>query len=220
MPADAGEVVASDLEGTLTTAETWRAVADRLKAGGLGRRYRTFVLRRLPQVLAARAGLVDRQRFRDRWISDLTGLLGGRSIADVEALAEDIVERVLWPGRRIDVIDELADHRRAGRTIILCSGTYQPVLDAFARRLEADALGSALESSDGALTGRLADEPNTGPRKAARLRSALGSRRLVAAYGDSLADAEMLAAAAEPVAVHPEPRLRRLAAERGWRVIG
>jgi len=214
------ELVAADLEGTLSRAETWRALARRLRAAGLERRYRLFVLRRLPAVVGVRLGLIARQQFRDRWLSDFAGLLRGTSVAGFERLAEAIVAEDLWPARNLAAVGELEAHIAADRRVVLCSGTYQPVLEAFARRLgAADAMGTPLEASDGMLTGRLAQPPNTGPRKAARLRAALDGRRLRAAYGDSLADAEMLESAAEPVAVLPEPDLRRLAAARGWRTL-
>jgi HAD superfamily phosphoserine phosphatase-like hydrolase len=215
-----GEAVAADLEGTLTTAETWRAVAAHLRRSGRGGAYRRFLLPRLPLVVLARLGLIDRQAFRDRWITDLARLLDGTPVAEMERLAEQIVVSELWPARREEVVAALAAQRSLGREIILCSGTYQPVLEAFARRLGAEALGTALAADGGVLTGRLLAPPNTGRRKAERLAAALAGRRLVAAYGDSLADTEMLAASDDPVAVHPEAGLRRLADERGWRVIG
>ena len=213
-------MVASDLEGTLSSAETWRALARRLRASGLERRYRLFVLRRLPAIAGVRLGLVARQHFRDRWLADFAGLLRGTSVAAFERLAEAIVAEDLWPARNLAAVRELEAHIAAGRSVVLCSGTYQPVLEAFARRLgAADALGTPLEASDGTLTRRLAEPPNTGPRKAARLRAALAGRSLCAAYGDSLADAEMLESAAEPVAVLPEADLRTLARSRGRRVL-
>lgn len=215
-----GEAIAADLEGTLTTAETWRAVAAHLRRSGRSGEYRRFLLPRLPLVVLARLGLIDRQAFRDRWITDLARLLRGTSVGEMERLAEEIVELELWPARREEVVAALIAEHDQGRAVILCSGTYQPVLEAFARRLAAEALGTPLATDGDRLTGRLVAPPNTGRRKARRLTAALGGRRLVAAYGDSLADAEMLAASDEPVAVHPEPGLRRLADERGWRVIG
>jgi HAD superfamily phosphoserine phosphatase-like hydrolase len=224
-----GEAVAADLEGTLTTAETWRALAAYLRRSGRSGAYRRFLLPRLPLVVLARLGLIDRQAFRDRWITDLARLLRGTPVDEMERLAEQLVADELWPARREEVVAALAAQHGQGRAIVLCSGTYQPVLEAFARRLgeealgtppEVEALGTALATDAGVLTGRLVTPPNTGRRKADRLAAALAGRRLVAAYGDSLADAEMLAASDEPVAVHPEAGLRRLADERGWRLIG
>jgi HAD superfamily phosphoserine phosphatase-like hydrolase len=223
-----GEAVAADLEGTLTTAETWRAVAAHLRRSGRSGAYRRFLLPRLPLVVLARIGLIDRQAFRDRWITDLARLLDGTPVDEMEHLAEQIVATELWPARREEMVAALAAQRNLGREIILCSGTYQPVLEAFARRLGTEAVGSppgvealgtSLVTEAGVLTGRLVAPPNTGRRKAERLAAALAGRRLVAAYGDSLADTEMLAASDDPVAVHPEAGLRRLADERGWRVI-
>jgi phosphoserine phosphatase len=60
---------------------------------------------------------------------------------------------------------------------------------------------------------------NTGARKVATLRDVLHGAPLVAAYGDSWADAPMLEASDMPVAVGPDRRLEALALERGWRVI-
>jgi phosphoserine phosphatase len=79
-------------------------------------------LARLPQVALARLGLIDRQRFRDRWITDLARLLRGTRVNEMEELAEQIVERELWPARRADVVALLAAHRDAGRSVI-CSGS-------------------------------------------------------------------------------------------------
>ncbi|HUG47169.1 MAG TPA: HAD-IB family phosphatase [Candidatus Limnocylindria bacterium] len=213
------EVVACDLEGTLTGAETWRGLARRLRATGREGRYRRFILRRLPVVAGVRLGVVDRQRFRDRWLADFAVLLRGLRVTDMDDLAERVVEEDLWPARREDVVAELEAHRAAGREVLLCSGTYQPVLEVLARRLGGQALGTVLEQHEGRLTGRLSHPPNTGARKTDSLSRALAGRTLRAAYGDSLADTGMLEASQEAVAVRPEAGLRQLAVARGWRIL-
>ena len=45
------------------------------------------------------------------------------------------------------------------------------------------------------------------------------SVRTCAFYSDSLSDLPMLEAAAQPMVVHPDVRLRRLARKRGWRIL-
>lgn len=94
------------------------------------------------------------------------------------------------------------------------------MLEAFARRIGAEAVGTPLEFSGGRATGRLAGAVNTGNTKAKRLSERLGAGELLAAYGDTLADLPMLALAETPVAVRPDTRLKEEALGRGWRVLG
>jgi HAD superfamily phosphoserine phosphatase-like hydrolase len=149
----------------------------------------------------------------------VAAMLRGVEVAEFAGLAQRIVDRDLWPDRLPPVVDELEAHRQAGRRVILCSGTFQPVLEAFAHRLDAEAHGTRLEEANGRLTGRLLEPPNTGPRKAARLAVAREGAMLRAAYGDSLADLAMLEQSREAIAVHPEGKLREVALARGWRII-
>jgi phosphoserine phosphatase len=82
------------------------------------------------------------------------------------------------------------------------------------------ALGTPLEVEGGVFTGRLRGPVRSGAHKAEYLRKLLRGEALYAAYGDSLPDLSMLELAEQPVVVYPEPRLRALAVERNWRVIG
>ena len=218
-------LVVADLEGTLTSGETWRGVGAWLSQNGRRGRYRCFLAPRLAALPLVRLGLVSRQAFRDRWIRDLARLLDGLALADVARLAEEVVERQLWPGRRSSVIAELEAALAAGSRVAIASGTYQPVLDAFISRLSVGpagavvGLGTPLQWADGRTTGRLAGPIGTGRRKAQRVRAWSGGERLAAAYGDSLADVAMLEMALIPVAVAPDADLRPLATRRGWRIL-
>jgi len=224
-PTDPAPVVAADLEGTCTAGETWRGVARWLGANGRTWRYRRFFLPRLAALPLVRVGLVERQAFRNRWIRDLARLLDGLDGAELDALAEEVVATELWPKRRVAVLDELARAAVDGARVVIASGTYEPVLAAFAARLSGGAagrvalLGTPLEMRDGRTTGRLAAPIGTGARKAARVLDLAAGADLAAAYGDSLADAPLLEAALQAVAVAPDDELRPLAAARGWRIL-
>ncbi|MFN8514926.1 MAG: HAD family hydrolase [Chloroflexia bacterium] len=151
------ELVASDLEGTLTTGETWRGVGRYLReerGPWAGMRYRAFFAMNTPGILLARRGLFDEQGMRIRWMRDLSRFFRGFDAAELGRMAEWVVERELWPKRREVVIAELAAHRAAGRRVLLVSGTYQPVLEVFARRIGAEAIGTPLEVREGRATGR------------------------------------------------------------------
>lgn len=209
--------VASDLEGTLSTGESWKGIGRYLKGHGRGRDYRAFFLARMPGYAATKvAG--DEQKFRDAWMARLARLLRGMGPAELDRLAEWVVEKEMWPNRRGAVLDELRRHKEAGERLVLAAGVYQPVLEAFARRIGAEAVGTPLEYSGGRATGSLIGAVNTGRAKAARLAEQVGPAKLTAAYGDTLPDRYMLEMSEKPVAVAPDPELRAEAQRRGWRV--
>jgi phosphoserine phosphatase len=212
-------IVASDLEGTLTTGETWKALGRYLRSHGQGRAYNAFFGARLPRGLAAKAGLIDMLAFRDRWIAELPALLSGLTEEAWNDVAEWVIEQELWPKRREAVLQELRRHQEAGRRVVLASSTYQPVLEAFARRIGAEALGTPLELLDGKATGRVVAPVNSGQAKAQRLVDWCGTQKLHTAYGDTLADVPMLALAETGVVVHPAPALQKVAQARGWRTL-
>ncbi|MCS6849315.1 MAG: HAD-IB family phosphatase, partial [Anaerolineae bacterium] len=203
----------------LTTGETWRVVGEYLKAHGRAARYNLFFYSHLPGAMAARAGLINAQRYRERWFEDMTALLAGLSRAQIEDLVRAIADE-LWRARRVDIIAELERHRAAGARILIASGTYQQAAAAFAARIGAEAIGTPIQfDGAGRATGRLDGVVSTGEVKAARVRDWLHGDALLAAYGDTEGDIPMLRMAAQPVAVYPDAVLRAEAVKRGWRII-
>lgn len=219
MSAPIRATVVSDLEGTLTTGETWKGVLRHLRQHGRAPAVSAFLARKLPGVLLARAGVLDEGRVRQGWMTDLPALLRGMDGPAVEELAEWVVENELWPNRRDDVLLELERHRQGGARIVLASGTYQPILSAFARRIGAEAVGTPLELRGGKLAGRVVGLINVGEVKASRVAAHLNAAP-DHAYGDTAADLPLLRGAHTPVAVHPDARLHAEALARGWRVLG
>jgi HAD superfamily phosphoserine phosphatase-like hydrolase len=215
---NSGLVVASDLEGTLSSGETWKAMAAYLERDGKSRVYRNFFNARFPRALLARAAIIDKREFQNRWIEELIGLFAGQTLEEFRAVAEWMVEHHLWPQRKPQVIAELEQYKLEGARVILVSGTYQTVLEAFAARLNAEAIGSPLEVVNSTLTGRLAGPINVGARKVSSLK-AFGITSLEAAFGDTLPDAAMLEMARNPVVIPTDKKLAQLALERGWRVM-
>jgi HAD superfamily phosphoserine phosphatase-like hydrolase len=214
------EIVAFDVEGTLTEGTAWEGIRDYLVENGEEARYKAFQKRMTPRYLLYRLNLGDKQAFRNDWISGMLALLAGRDLAELQALGRRIVSEVLWPNRREDILQELAQHRDAGRRVILVSGQFQPFLDAFVEQVGANAGIGTPGSWQGSLfSGVLAAPFTIGERKAELLRQHLDGRRLYAAYGDTGPDAPMLAMSDHPTAVYPDTQLLRTAQERGWRVV-
>lgn len=213
-----GEVVAFDVEGTLSTGAVWRGLGRYLATHGRAIGYRVFFLRRLPSAYLARFGVVAEQPFRERWLIDLASFFRGSTAAELSRVGEWIVQHELWPARRASVLAELAGHIAEGRRVALMSAMYQPVVDALARLIGAEAYGTSVQMRDDTATGELGTV-NAGMEKTRRLREVLGADVLVAAYGDTFADLAMLEASASPVVVAPDRSLLRIALAREWRII-
>ena len=174
-----------------------------------------------PRYLLYRLNLGNKQAFKNDWIAGILALLAGRDLAELQALGQRIVSDVLWPKRRVDVLEELVGHQAAGRQIVLVSGQFQPFLDAFVEKVGAAAgMGTPGAWQDGRFSGKL-DAPFTiGQRKADLLQEVLGNQQLYAAYGDTGPDAPMLSMSERPTAVYPDSQLLRTAREQGWRIMG
>lgn len=218
--------VVSDLDGTLATADMWRGVLAWVRDRYPSAAARRFVGVRLPRVMLAKTGLVEKERFKAGWYRDMARLLAGLPEARLPELAAWVVDDWLWPARRAMAVAALeramleARSEDAGAQLVVATGAYQQIAEAFALRLGADlALGTPLEVADGQLTGRLAAPLQTGPEKARAVGATVGAGVLAAAFGDTGADIPMLRLARRAVAVAPDRDLRRAALREGWEIL-
>lgn len=209
--------IVSDLEGTLTTGSTWRAMRAYLKLYREGKGLSRFVLKWMPRFLLVKLGLFSHYRARVEWMDDEIAMLTNPAPEELDRLGEWIVENVMWPNRRPEILDELAAHHRDGARLVIASGTYLPVAQAFARRIDAEAVGTNLAIIDGAP--KIIGEHCTGEGKLRKAQELLHGERIDLAYGDTLADLLLLEAATTAVAIHPDTELLKIASARGWRVV-
>ena len=219
-------IVVSDMDGTLTTAETWRGVHQWIRANYPSAAASRFITVRLPLVFLARTGLMNKERFRARWLEDQTKLLRGLPAEQLAVMGEWVVEHLLWPARRIEAITAVQATLATAQAIdpttelVLATGGYQPIAAAFARRLGATiALGTPFEVVDGIATGKLAAPTQSGEEQAAAVRAAAAGGAILAAFGDTAADIPLLRLAERPVVVAPDRALQRVALAEGWESI-
>lgn len=213
-------IIASDLEGTLTSGVTVLGTGRYLRQNGASLRYLGFFTARLPAAIYYRTGIADPQPFKSQWMIDLLKFFAGYSLEEFRAVADYVIDHELWSNRREDVIAELEAHHRDGHRVIITSGVYVPFAEAFCDRLGfGEPLGTPIEVIQGNLTGRTTGPVNVGSVKLASLTEALQGEALLAAYGDTISDVPMLKLSAEPAAAYPDARLRAFALERGWRII-
>lgn len=175
-------------------------------------------------MLAYRLGRLSRERLKELMQAVL---LGRRTTAaSVRRVADSYADRLVPGGCRSEVVARLRAEQAEGCAVLIATAAQRYYAEAIAARLGVDRL-VATESvwSDGDLLARL-DGPNRrGPAKRDAVAAWLAAHPGLAAHGfrfysDETADLPTFELAAERVVVHPGRSLRRVAAARGWEVVG
>jgi HAD superfamily phosphoserine phosphatase-like hydrolase len=212
-------IVASDLEGTLTTGETWRGIRAHLKAVGRNPDFYGFFASQLPEFLGSKLGLLPKREFQNRWTARIVRLFAGMTEAEFAVVATWVAEHELLPKIRPNVLKLLQAHQQAGARVILASGTYQPVLEVVAGRFGFEALGTRVEVQNGKLTGKVG-EISVGAEKKRQLETTLHGQPLEFAYGDTMPDVPMLEMAQTALVVRGgDAMLEALATKKGWQLL-
>lgn len=210
-------IIVTDLEGTLTTGSSWKGIRSFYKEHYSAWRYQRFFLPWIPLYIMVYAGLLNRRVAMMNWMQAEVKLFQNMSLVDFQKMAEWVVDEVMWPSRRMDVLEELEQKHQAGAKLALVSSAYQPIVDVFASRMDAIPIGSQLITKAGQIQG-LVDPLNAYEYKADYIRKVF-DEPISAAYGDTLSDLPMLEMSQNPVAVYPDKEMRQVAMQRGWRII-
>ncbi len=205
-----------DIDGTLVEGSTerrfWRYL---LKRGHQGPRqvvaYLLFWVRFLPVF-----GRLTAQKNK--------AYLYQLDTARVQRLAESFVAEEILPRLYTSVVQRLQAHLRRGDTVVLLSGTLEPIALALARALSVPhVLATICRERNGRY---LAGPPEAHPFGATKLELAaqfateIGAALSEAsAYGDSQHDIELLQAVGAPVAVMPDRPLLEAARGNRWLII-
>jgi phosphoserine phosphatase len=211
-------IVVSDLMGTLTTGSPVLGLVDWVRHNQSKWQANLYMASMLPSYFLAKSKLIEWQKWGQGLMVNSLALIKDATPEKFEEVAEWVVENDLWKKRHEDVIDRLVQHREQGAQVHLASSVYQPAVEAFAKRIGAQAIGTPVEFVDGQV--RIATELVASERKIEQVLSRLGVERVDFAYGDSALDIPLLEHADHPVAVYPEDKLRAVARERGWEIIG
>jgi HAD superfamily hydrolase (TIGR01490 family) len=155
----------------------------------------------IPRLLISAAGDSEPElrRLCDRWF------------------VEDVLGHLVERGQQ-----RVEEHKAQGHVAAIVSGATQYAVGPLAAHLgiPGQYVCTQLESRDGRLTGGVVPPVCHGPGKVvwAERFAAQHDLDLSASYfySDSITDLPLLERVAHPVAVNPDPRLRRLAQNRGW----
>lgn len=205
-----------DIDGTLVEGSTerrfWRYL---LKRGHQGPRqvlaYLLFWLRYFPV-------------YRSQTAKKNKAYLYKLETACVCALAERFVAEEILPRLYAPVVQRLQAHVRRGDTVVLLSGTLEPIARAIAAALSVEHVRATVcRERDGRY---LAAPPDVHPFGAVKLELAVQFAAEVgadlsqaSAYGDSQDDLSLLTAVGDPVAVLPDRPLLATARGNRWHII-
>jgi phosphoserine phosphatase len=211
-------IVVSDMMGTLTTGSPFLGLVDWVKHNQSKARANWHLAATMPSYLLAKRGLIDWQK----WGQDITvkslSYIKDATPEKVKHASEWINEKNLWLKRREDVIARLVEHRTKGARVYIASSMMEPFIEPFARRIGAEIIGTPTEIVNGRF--QIVGELVSDEKKIERVLSRLGVDRVDFAYGDTILDVPLLEHAGHPVAVYPEAKLKAVAMERGWEILG
>jgi HAD superfamily hydrolase (TIGR01490 family) len=150
-------------------------------------------------------------------------ILAGYTPEELRELVAEAMEPVLRPLVYAEPMRLVDEHHAHGEPVYIVSATLQEVVDAIAVDLGFDgALGTICEVKDGRYTGRPVRSLHAEAKaEVVRELARDGGFDLAecTAYSDSHTDLPFLEIVGHPVAVNPDRALRRIAADRGWRVL-
>lgn len=217
-----------DLDGTIYDGILYQGVfrhhrEHNMKAGTM----MAFMLFHLPLWLLSRIGLFPLELMYRMHGANLAWLFGGISVARAEDIWDWIIETMIIPNLRPEMVKAVEEHRKEGHRLVLLSGSFQPLVDKIAERLKFEgAIATPLRIRNGKYTGWIESPVAIGRGKLKRLTDFLSDKGrgidLTQSYfyADSIADMVCLEIVGNPVAVYPEESLATVAKARGWPVIG
>ena len=211
-------IVVSDMMGTLTTGSPFLGLVDWVKHNQSKLQANLTMASIMPSYLLAKNGLIDWQLWGQKLMVESLGYIKNADEAKLKLVSEWVVEHDLWKKRREDVIERLIKHREGGAQVYIASSVVEPFIEPFAKRIGAQVSGTPVEIKDGRV--RMVGQLIASEKKIEQILSRLGVKRVDFAYGDTVLDIPLLEHADHPVAVYPDAKLKQVALEKGWEIIG
>ena len=211
-------IVASDLMGTLTTGSPFLGLVDWVKHNQSKARANWYMASITPSYLLAKNGFIDWQEWGQKLMVESLGYIKDADPEKVKHASEWTVEHNLWKKRREDVVARLIKHREDGAKVYIASSVVEPFIEPFAQRIGAQTIGTPVKIENGRL--QMIGELMKDSKKIEQVLSRLAVDRVDIAYGDTILDVPLLEHANHPVAVYPDAKLKQIALDKGWEIIG
>jgi HAD superfamily hydrolase (TIGR01490 family) len=216
-----------DFDGTLYTGHIWQDLGRHHRRA---RRHRLWLVAYVARCMAPwplyKLGLMSQISFYGIWGETMGWLLRGWTVSEAQRLFEQLAGEQIMPNLRSEMLAQLQEHKAAGHLVALVSGTFAPLLEIVAQRLEIPhAIGTPLVVRDGRYTGRIVKPLCQGYGKPSRVQAYLAGQGLTVdwpasfAYADSGTDLPLMSQVGQPVAVYPDKALLAHARSQGWSIL-
>ena len=219
------QIVFSDIAGTIVTGNPWDYIRKHEKYNH--KQGQRELRRFLPVYFGRKLRLISDTSFRHNWLIRVGAAFKGMSRDTIREIYQDTVANQMSPNYREDVIDRLKQHQQNGAKVILVSGMFRDLVEAFADYVGADgAIGTHLYyDANGITDGTIDGETCVGYRKPQFVERYLNEHypdvSITDCYGyaDSYSDRSLLDAVGHGVATYPDDQLRQVALTKGWDMI-
>ena len=211
-------IVASDLMGTLSTGSPFLGLVDWVKHNQSKIRANFYMASIMPSYMLAKNGWIDWQNWTQKLMVDSLVYIKDANPEVLSQASEWVVKHDLWKKRREDVVARIVKHREQGAKVYIVSSVVEPFIEPFAKRIGAQTIGTPVEIVNGQV--QLVGELVANEKKVEQVLSRIGVDRVDVAYGDTIKDVPLLEHADHPVAVYPDAKLKAIALDRGWEIIG
>jgi phosphoserine phosphatase len=211
-------IVISDMMGTLTTGSPVIGLVDWVRHNQSKLQAQIYMASIMPSYFIAKRGWIDWQSWAQGLMVGSLKMVKDATPEKMKIVGEWAVEHDLWKKRRDDVIARLKGHAAQGAQVYIASSVVEPIIEPFAKRIGAQTIGTPVEYTNGHV--RVAGDLVAQERKIEQVLSRLGIERVNFAYGDTAQDVPLLEHADHPVAVYPDEKLKAIALERGWEILG
>ncbi|TIC85092.1 HAD family hydrolase [Nocardioides sp. GY 10113] len=219
-PAAARSAAFFDLDKTIIAKSSVLAFSKPFQAGGLISR--RAVLRSAYAQFLFMVGGADHEQV-ERMRQFMSTLCAGWDVATVREIVAETLHNVVDPIVYDEAVQLIADHRAAGRDVVIVSTSGSEVVEPIGDLLGAnDVVATRLAIEDGRYTGEIeyyayAEEKANAIRALAEQRGYDLDSSF--AYSDSVTDVPMLETVGHPFAVNPDKDLRKVAEGNEWPIL-
>ena len=157
-------------------------------------------------------------------INEMVTWTKGISEQSMNELCHEVFRDVLLPSVFEEARLEIKAHKEKNAKVVILSSAPAQICMEMAKNLGMDdIICSDLEAIDGYLTGRPVGNLCFDVEKEIRLRAYCEMRYIKTSdvwyYGDSISDLPALNLAGNPVCINPDNKLKRIALQRGWKIL-
>jgi HAD superfamily hydrolase (TIGR01490 family) len=211
-------IVFFDIDRTITGEISGNALTKRA--------YKKGLLSTSDLLYALYLSLLYKLKLKDplKIIGTMTGWVKGISEQAMSELCTEVFEEVLLPSVFPEVRSEIQSHKENNGKVVILSSALRPISQKLSENLEMDdIICSDLEVKDGYMTGRPIGRLCFGKEKEVRLKMYCETHKFQTSdawyYGDSISDLPALLSVGNPVCVNPDKNLKKIAHQRGWKIL-